>query len=230
MSDKMKELPVMERPYEKVLSGGVEVLSDAELLAVILRTGTKNMNSVDMARQILKLHPVHKNLTALYHLSLKQLTAVDGMGQVKAIQLQCVAELSKRIARCCSEEGLSLTNPSSIADYYMEQLCHLGREELHVMYFDTKHRLLCEVKLAQGTVRNADATPREILIEGLKCEAVFMVVIHNHPSGVPAPSEADIRFTREIYEAGQIVGILLSDHIIIGDHCFFSFKERGFIS
>lgn len=230
MADKMKELPVGERPYEKVLSYGAGVLSDAELLAVILRTGSKNMNSVEVARQILKIHPVYHNLSALYHVSLNQLIGIEGIGEIKAIQILCIAELSKRIARCQSEAFLALTNPASIANYYMEQLCCLGREELHVMFFDTKHRLLCEAKLAQGTVQGANSTPRDILIEGLKCEAVFMVLIHNHPSGVVTPSEADIRFTKEVADAGKIIGILLSDHIIIGDHCFFSFKERGFMS
>lgn len=230
MADRIKELPEGERPYEKVLKSGAEVLSDAELLAVILRTGSKHGNSVDLARSILKLHPAHQNLTALYHLTLSQLTGLQGMGEVKAIQVLCIAELSRRLSRCSSEPQLSFTNPESIADYYMEHLCHLGREEIHVMFFDSRHRMICEMKLAEGTVQEASSTPREILIEGIKCEAVFMILVHNHPSGVPEPSEADFHFTRRVGQAGKLVGILLSDHIIIGNHCYVSLKERGYIS
>ncbi len=230
MSEKMKEIPSGERPYEKVLNYGPGMLSDAELLAVVLRTGSKNSNSVDLARSILKLHPAYQSLTALYHLTLQQLTSIKGMGNVKAIQILCIVELSKRLSRCSAEHTLSFHEPESIADYYMEYLCHLAREELHVMFFDSRHRMIRELKIAEGTVREAATTPREILIEGLKCEALFMILIHNHPSGVPTPSEADFHFTKRVKRASELIGILLSDHIIIGEHCYVSFKERGYLS
>ena len=225
--EKMKEIPESERPYEKVLHHGAGVLSDAELLAVILRTGSKNANSVDTARQILKLHPAHKKLTALYHLTLQQLMTIEGIGEVKAIQVLCIAELSKRISRCHSEEQLSFFSPKSIADYYMEELRHLEREEIRVMFFNNKCRMLCDVKVAEGTVNSAVSTPREICLAGLKCGACSMILVHNHPSGDINPSKQDLLFTSQVAGAGELIGIPLSDHIIIGEKGYFSMKERG---
>lgn len=227
--EKMKEIPESERPYEKVLQYGTKALSDAELLAVILRTGSRNANSVDTARQILKLHPAHKKLTSLYHLTLQQLMSIKGIGRVKAIQILCIAELSKRISRCHFEEQLSFFSPQSIADYYMEELRHLEREEIHAMFFDNKCRMICDVKLAEGTVNSAVSTPREICSTGLKCGACSMVLVHNHPSGNISPSKQDLLFTSQVASAGELIGIPLSDHIIIGDQNYFSMKERGFI-
>lgn len=227
--EKMKEVPENERPYEKVLRYGAEILSDAELLAVILRTGSKSANSVDTARKIFKLHPAYRDLTALYHLTLKQLMTIDGIGEVKAIQLLCIAELSKRIARCHCRQRLSFTTPQSIADYYMEELRHLEREELRAMFFDNKCCMICDVKLAVGTVNGAMSTPREICLEGLKCGACSMVLVHNHPSGNISPSRQDLEFTSQVASAGEVIGIPLSDHIIIGNQDYFSMKERGFM-
>lgn len=227
--EKMREIPESERPYEKVLRYGAGGLSDAELLAVILRTGSKKANSVETARQILKLHPVHKKLTALYHLTLQQLMSIEGIGEVKAIQVLCIAELSKRISRCRSEELLSLTSPQSIADYYMEELRHLEREELRAMFFDNQCRMICDVKLAEGTVNCAVSTPREICSTGLKCGACSMVLVHNHPSGNINPSKQDLLFTSQVASAAEMIGIPLSDHIIIGNQDYFSMKERGFM-
>lgn len=227
--EKMKEIPESERPYEKVLHYGAGVLSDAELLAVVLRTGSKDANSVDTARNILKLHPVHKKLTAIYHLTLQQLMTIKGIGKVKAIQILCIAELSKRISRCHFEEQLSFFSPQSIADYYMEELRHLEREEIRVMFFDNKRHVLCDVKLAEGTVNSAVSTPREICAAGLKCGACSMVLVHNHPSGDTTPSKQDLLFTSQVSNAGEVIGIPLSDHIIIGAKGYFSMKERGFM-
>ncbi len=226
----MKSLPEAERPYEKCEKYGPTALSDAELLAVILRTGSKDKTAVELATEVLNLHPAYRNLTALYHLSGRELRNVRGIGAVKAIQIMCIGELSRRIARTNVENTISFSNPQSVADYFMEQLRHLPREEIHVMFFDTKLRLLCERKIAEGTVKSAQTTPREILIEAMKCEAVFMILVHNHPSGLPKPSQSDLLFTNRVKEAGDLVGITLSDHIIIGDNCYVSLKERGLLS
>ncbi len=225
----MKALPEAERPYEKCEKYGVSNLSDAELLAVILRAGSKDKTAVELATEVLNLHPVYKNLIGLYHLSLTELKRIHGIGTVKAIQILCVGELSRRIARTNVENTVSFSNPQSVADYYMENLRHLSKEEIHVMFFDTKHRLIGDRKLAIGTVMSAQTTPREILIDAIKCEAVFMILVHNHPSGNPTPSNMDIQFTKRVKEAGELVGITLSDHVIIGDNCYTSLKERGLL-
>lgn len=225
----IKELPVSERPYEKCEQYGPSVLSDAELLAVIIRTGSVKWKSIDLAQHILNVHPVHKGIVGLYHLTLEELMNVNGIGRVKAIQLLSLVEFSKRISRAVSRDGIKLQNPQSIVNYYMETMRHLPREQMVLLMFNTKCVLLKDIKLSEGTVNSSLASPRELFIEALRYEAVFIVLLHNHPSGDPAPSKQDLAITRRIKEAGELIGIHLSDHIILGDQCYVSLKERGIV-
>ncbi len=220
----MKNLPESERPYEKYLLYGEESLSDAELLAIILKSGTKEANSLDIAR--LLLHGNHNNLLNLYDLSYKQLTQIPGIGQVKAIQLKAVAELSKRIARTQSGYQLRMDKPETIADYYMEQLRHLKEEQLICAFFDSKCNFLGDVMVSKGSVNYAYVSPRDIFRYAFDYGAVLIILLHNHPSGDPYPSEDDIRITRRVEKGAGILELQLVDHIIIGDNRYFSFKEN----
>lgn len=224
---KMKELPDENRPYEKCLKEGPEHLSDAELLAVIIRTGSREKNSLELASGILSLkHP--EGILGLLHLSLPELMAVKGIGKVKGIQLLCIGELSKRIWRKKAlEEPLIFQNPRSIADYYQEEMRHMEQEQFRVMMFNSKQALIRETMLSKGTVNASLATPREVFIEALRYQAVSIIVVHNHPSGDPTPSREDILLTKRIQAAGDLIGIKLLDHIIIGDNSYVSLKERG---
>lgn len=219
-----KELPVSERPYEKCLLAGAQALSDAELLAVILKSGSRSMNVVALAQNILRADG--KNLLNLYHMSVEELMRFPGIGQVKAIQLKCVAELSRRIARTARSERVCLSDAASVADYYMEELRHEAKERLLVSMFDSKCHLIADTVVATGSVRAVLCSPREIFIQLFEKKAVFFILLHNHPSGDPSPSREDFELTRRMKECGDLMDVELSDHIIIGDNRYYSFREN----
>lgn len=219
---RMKELPKDERPYEKCLRYGPWKLSDAELLAVILRSGTAGNSCVDLACEILKASRLEEGLLGIHHLSLQELQAIKGVGQVKAVQIKCIGELSKRISSAGTRCRLDFSNPETIANYYMELLRHEEQEKTICIMLNTKNHLLGDVVLTTGTVNSSLLSPRELFLEALRFHAVHIILIHNHPSGDATPSEEDIQITRRIQKAGEILGITLLDHIIIGDHVFTS--------
>lgn len=220
-------LPPEERPYEKCLEQGCQALSDAELLAVIIRTGAVGDTSVELARRVLDLGGRQGNLAGLCGLSVQELTSVKGIGRVKAIQIQCIAELSRRMAKSQARDGLCFHDPASIADFYMEDLRHEEREQCRVMMLNTRSMLLAEKQLSVGTVNASLISAREIFLEALKCQAVYIILIHNHPSGDPHPSREDILLTKRVWEAGELIGISLLDHIIIGDRSYVSLREEN---
>lgn len=228
MIETIKELPVAERPYEKCLREGPGVLSDSELLAVILRSGTKGVNSLSLAKQILNLtkESSYPGLLGLLHLSIPDLMKVNGIGKVKAVQLKCIGELSKRMATTAARPQLSFHNPVTIAKYYMERLRHEEQELLICMMLDGRNHLLGEQLISKGTVNATLVTPREIYVEALRYHAVGLILVHNHPSGDPMPSQCDEEVTRRIFKAGELLGIHLLDHIIIGDQKYISFREQ----
>ena len=223
----MKQIPKDERPYEKCVRLGAQSLTDAELLAVLLRTGTVGSPSVHMAEEILSLSKDRKGLLGLHTLSLAQLKSVKGIGTVKAIQIKCIGELSKRIAQTTARKGLQFTQPGTIAYYYMERLRHKEQEELICMMLDTKNHLLGEEMIFKGTVNGSFVSPREIFLTAMSYHAVGILLVHNHPSGDPTPSQADLDVTQRIAEAGELLGIPLLDHIIIGDCKYLSFRQQG---
>ncbi|MDO5293856.1 MAG: DNA repair protein RadC [bacterium] len=225
----MKDLPTCERPYEKFLSHGAASLSDAELLAVILRTGTKSMNVIDVANEILSYSSEFPGLLVLHHISLKELTNVSGIGTVKAIQILCIAELNKRMTKAKRKDGVRLLSPETVASYYMEDMRHLTTEQILLVMIDSKSKIIKEDIISTGTVNASILAPREIFIKALSFGAVNIILLHNHPSGDPTPSTEDIKTTNRIKEAGSIIGIKLMDHIIIGDNKYISLKEIGLL-
>lgn len=226
----MKDLPKEERPYEKCLAKGAGALSDSELLAIILRTGGKGTSCVSLAAQVLKLAGEHyQGLLGLHHLTIGELMEIPGVGEVKAVQLKCIGELSKRMARMDALQRLSFQNPSSIAEYYMEQLRHEEQELLLCMMLDSRNHLLGEQMMSKGTVNGTLLSPRELFLEALRFHAVNLILVHNHPSGDPSPSTADISITRKIFHAGELLDIHLLDHIIIGNRSYISMKEERLV-
>lgn len=223
----VKELPESEKPYEKCLRYGAEYLSDAELLAVIIRTGTAGMKSIEVAQEILNCK--EKSFLNLYHMSLKELMEIPGIGTVKAIQLKCLAEITKRMTKTARICEVSLNSASSVASYYMEELRHEDREKLILCMFDSKCVLLGDEVISIGTVNASLISPREVFKQALLNQAVYIILLHNHPSGNPMPSTQDKLVTRRIQECGELLGIHLSDHIIIGDNQYFSFREENLL-
>lgn len=226
----MKDLPNDDRPYERCLREGPGVLSDAELLAVILRTGSRDENSLELASKVLALNYPKEGILGLLHLSLPEFMSVKGIGKVKGIQLLCIGELSRRIwKRRSLEQPLVFKEPREVAGYYQEDMRHLAQEQFRMMLFNSKQMMIRDVLLSKGTVNASLASPREVMIEALRYQAVSLILIHNHPSGDPEPSREDIQVTRQVAEAGKIIGISVLDHIVIGDNSFVSLKERGFL-
>ena len=223
----IKELPDSEKPYEKFLAYGPESLSDAELLAVIIKSGTNGLKSVEVAQNF--LNQKNRNLMNLYDVTYEEMLGMKGIGKVKAIQLKCIAELSNRITATKYMERISLRDARTIAIYFMEKLRHETQEQLVVCMFDSKCRLLAEEVVSKGSVNTSLVPPREIFLLALQKRAVHIVLLHNHPSGVSTPSGEDDEVIKRISECGQMIGIPLSDHIIIGDRNYFSYRESGLL-
>ncbi len=225
----VKELPTSERPYEKCEHYGAGTLSDAELLAVIIRTGTKQQRAIDLAVNILNYSTAHPGLKGLNYLTLKELTKIRGIGRVKAIELLCLTELTRRMAKETGRDSLRLTTPQSVADYYMQDMRHLTREQVLLIMMDSKNKIIKDMVISEGTVNTSIMPTREIFVHAVKYEAVNIILLHNHPSGDPTPSTEDIRVTKRLTEAGNLIGISLMDHIIIGDNRYISLKEMGIL-
>ncbi|MDO5422819.1 MAG: DNA repair protein RadC [Eubacteriales bacterium] len=226
MPKTMKQLPQDEKPYEKTLRFGTQALTDAELLAVILRTGAQGISALDLSKSVLNASAAPKGLLGLHHLTVNDLMKIHGIGKVKAIQIQCILELSRRIAKATHADGLRFEHPSTIADYYMEDFRHSGQEQIVLMMLNTRCKLLGEKVISKGTVSGSLISPREIFLEALHYQAVTIVLVHNHPSGDPTPSQDDIWLTRRVAQAGELIGIHLMDHVILGDHTYVSMREE----
>ncbi len=227
---KMKDIRANDRPYEKCLRLGPEGLSEAELLAVIIRTGSRNSSSLKLAQKVLELSYPGDGILGLCRLSLEELKKLEGIGTVKGIQLLCIGELSKRISRrsAVARSGV-FDSPESVAEYYMEEVRHLQQEHLYAMLLNTKQTLIRDLLISKGTVNASLASPREIFIEALRHQAVSIILVHNHPSGDSTPSRDDTLLTRRVREAGNLIGIQLLDHVVIGDNNFCSFKKEGML-
>lgn len=223
----MKEMPESEKPVEKCFRSGAQALSDAELLAVILKSGTRDMTALQLAQFFLSKKD--KNLLNLNSMRLEEMQEIPGIGQVKAAQLKCIAELARRITQTSRFQEVRLHEPASIAAYYMESLRHKTKENLLLSMFDAKSGLLGDETISIGTVTNSLVSPREIFLKALEYRAVHVVLLHNHPSGDPTPSEADMAVTRRVADSGTLLGIALADHIIIGDNNYISFRENGLL-
>ena len=226
---RISDMAEQSKPCEKAILYGIGSLSDAELLAVILRSGNRDANAIHLAEQILNMHPVHKGLTGISFLSEEELMQHPGVGRVKAVQIRAVSELSRRIARENTRCGVRMFDPDSIADYFREEVRYLQKERVYALFFNHAGILLKALMISEGTVDRSLASPREIYLEALKTGATGVVLLHNHPSGDCEPSTTDLEITDQIERAGRIIGIRLLDHIIIGGSSHFSFAERGLL-
>lgn len=224
----MKDIPNAERPYEKCLKQGAEALSDAELLAVLLRTGTKGENVLALAKRLL-YEDGGAGLLGIHQFSFQSLMKLKGIGKVKAVQILCLSELAKRLSKASVEPRLRFSSSQSVAEYYMEDLRHRNQEVMKLLLLNSKAELIDETNISKGTVNASLVTPRELFVEALKKEAVSMILLRNHPSGDPTPSRDDILTTKRISECGLLIGIELLDHIIIGNNCYVSFQEENLL-
>ena len=229
MSIKMKELPISERPYEKLEMYGSNSLSNAELLAIIIKTGTREESSVTIAQKILKLNKEQRdNLKFLQNISINELTKIKGIGKIKAIQLKAVAELNKRMSRQILDNKVKITCPQDVANLLIDELKNEKREIVKVLILNTKNIVDKILDVSYGTANLAIVTPKDVLAEAVKMEAPKIILVHNHPSGDPMPSKADMEFTDRLIAASKLLGVELLDHIVIGHDSYESiFYRKG---
>ena len=230
MPIKMKDLPEAERPYEKLEQYGAKALTNAELLAIIIKTGTKDETAVGLAQKVLKLNTDEKdNLKFLCDLTVEEFTKIKGIGKIKAIQLKAVCELATIINSLSSYKEKQILRPKDIAEILMERTRFEKQEILKVAMLNNKNKLIRIKEIAKGGGNFVAATIRSILNEAVKIEAAKIILIHNHPTGDPTPSKQDIEFTKNVEQASKILGIQLLDHIVIGDLKYvsiFSMREK----
>lgn len=217
MPIKMKELPETERPYEKLEQQGARFLTNAELLAIIIKTGTKEETAVGLAQQILKLNTTNENnLKFLMDLTIEELMKIKGIGKVKAVQLKAIGELAKRMNDIENYKEKIISRPKDIAIILMEKMKFEKQEILKVALLNCRNKLIKMQEISRGGRGSASATIGAILNEAVRAEAAKIILIHNHPTGDPTPSSKDIIFTEKIVKAADLLDIQVVDHIIIG--------------
>ncbi len=223
----IKDLPISERPREKMYSQGVESLSNAELLAILIRTGNKEDTAIDLARRILSLD--ERGIAFLSDVTLEELTQVKGIGLSKACQIIAAIEIGKRLNKVGPYDKIKVTSPATIADVIMDEMRYLTKEHFRIAILDTKNQILSIENVSIGTLNASIVHPRDVFKIAIKKNANSIILIHNHPSGDITPSNEDINITNRLIDAGNLIGIKVLDHIIIGDNRFFSFKEKSLI-
>lgn len=216
--------PATERPREKLLHQGPESLSDAELLAIFLRTGIQGVTAVDLARQLLSHFGSISSMLGASH---DEFCNAKGLGQAKYVQLQAVIELSKRYLREAAAVTDTASSSKSVKDYLLATLGNRSREFFHVLFLDSQHQIIASETLFHGGLASAAVYPREIVKRALELNAASLILAHNHPSGVAEPSQADIHITEEIKQAAGLLEIRVLDHMIIGKGDVTSLAERG---
>lgn len=220
----MKCMPESERPREKLMRNGVAALSNAELIAAVIGSGAQKESALQVAQRILALE--QDGLGHLARARHEELRAIRGIGEVKACQLLAAAELGKRICSDRSPGKVKITGPSELAEKLMIEMRHLTREVFKVVLLDTKNQILSIEEISIGSLNASIVHPREVFSPAIRKSANAVVLVHNHPSGNPEPSSEDQRVTRRLTEAGQLMGIHVLDHLVIGDLCYYSFKEH----
>lgn len=220
----LRDLPAEERPRERMLHYGAGALSHAELLAILLRTGTRQESAIHIAQRMLT---IAGGLRGLVDLSLDEMVHTKGIGPAKAIQLKAGIELGQRLAKTRLPEAETIRSPQNVSELLMEQLRYLQQEHFVCLFLNTKNHIIAQETLSIGSLNASIVHPREVFRAAIKCSSASIVCAHNHPSGDPTPSPEDILLTRRLCEAGEIVGIDVLDHIVIGDGKFVSLKEQG---
>ena len=221
----IKEMTLEERPREKMILNGVSSLSDAELLAILIRSGTKEFNAIQLAQMIINKA---ENIKYLHDISIEELKSINGIGITKAVQIKAALELGNRIASYIPQK-YKVKNPWDIYKYYMESLRYQYKEIFKIVLLNTKNEIITDVDISIGTLNSSLVHPREVFREAIRRSSNKIILLHNHPSGDIQPSKEDKNVTKRLKECGEIIGIEVMDHIIIGDGVYFSFKENMLI-
>ncbi|MBA9025730.1 DNA repair protein RadC [Peribacillus huizhouensis] len=228
MLEKMliRDVPKDERPRERFIQTGPQSLSNQELLAILLRTGTKEESVLQLANRLIS---TFEGLRMLIDASIDEITAIKGIGEAKAIQILAAVELGKRITQLNYPDRYVIRSPEDGAKYCMEEMRFLTQEHFITLYLNTKNQVIHKQTIFIGSLNASIVHPREVYKEAFRRSAASIICLHNHPSGDPSPSREDIEVTKRLVECGKIIGIELLDHIIIGEHKFVSLKEKGYL-
>ena len=222
----IRDVHIADRPRERLIRQGASSLSNQELLAILLRTGTKQESVLHLANRVLGFF---EQIQELKNATLEEMMTVKGIGQAKAVQLLAAVELGKRLSQQKTNEKFTIRSPSDAATYLMPDMTSLTQEHFVTLFLNVKNQILHKQTIFMGSLNASIVHPREIFREAVKRSAASIICAHNHPSGSPSPSTEDIGVTKRLMEAGKLMGIELLDHVIIGDHQFISLKEKGYM-
>lgn len=222
----IKDMPADLRPRERLIREGAQALTDVELLAILLRTGSAAGTALELATVVLTCF---NGLRALIQASIEELSEIKGMGPAKAAQVKAALELGRRVAADSFGERAVIKTPEDAVRLVMEEMRNLDREHFRALLLNAKNQVIGREIISIGTLNSSTVHPRELFKNAIKRSAAALILAHNHPSGDPDPSREDIEVTRRLLEAGQIIGIEILDHLIIGDSKFTSFKAKGLI-
>jgi DNA repair protein RadC len=219
-------LPLSEMPRERMARLGSHALSNAELIAVLLGTGSTGESVLNLSQRLLSRIG---NLRKLLDMSLEELMAIKGIGMVKSIQLLAAAELGRRVAKTTPEERWTIRSPEDVAELMMEEMRYLTQEHFVCLFLNTKNQVIGRNTIFIGSLNSSIVHPREVFKEAIRRSSAAIICLHNHPSGDPTPSKEDIDVTKRLIEGGRILGIDVLDHIVIGDAKYSSLKNKGYI-
>lgn len=220
----IKDIIKEERPRETLLKKGETYLSDSELLAILINNGTRDKSAITLAREIIETSDGIRNLS---NITVEELSKIKGIGLAKACRIISALELGRRVSVASEMQKFKISSPQDIGNVYMEELRYKKKEIFRVVLLNTKNVIIGSKDISEGSLNASIVHPREVFLEAIKKSANKMILMHNHPSGDPTPSSEDINITKRLISAGQIVGIEILDHVIIGDGSFYSFKENG---
>ncbi len=228
-SQRIKDWPEDERPRERLLQYGESTLSDAQLLAIMLRTGdhSSGMTAVDLARQLLTTF--EESLEAMSAATVAELQQVPGIGPAKACEIKAAFEIGRRLLARQGGQLVQFRSSKNVANYYMPLLAGKKREQFQVILLDRKNRVMRDVMVSQGSLTASVVHPREVFNPAIRDSAAAVIFVHNHPSGDPQPSQEDRVLTDRLVKAGQLLGIQVLDHIIVGRDTYMSFADEGLL-
>ena len=224
---RIHDLSKSDRPRERLIRQGAKSLSNQELLAILLRTGTKDRSVYHLSMELLK---TLETIQSFRDVTLEELMSIRGIGEAKAVHILAAVELGRRVYSASSEERYKIRSPKDAAAYVMTDLSGLQQEHFVALFLNVKNEVLHRQTIFIGGLNTTIVHPRELFKEAVRRSAASVIVMHNHPSGNPTPSEEDVLVTKRLVKAGEILGIQLLDHIIIGEYNFVSLKEKGYIS
>ena len=220
----IKEIPLNDRPREKMAANGAAVLTDAELIAILLRTGTAEKSAIDIASEMTADGGLYKRLAGITRIN--ELTNIKGLGQAKAATVLAALEIGRRIASAKPIEKIHLSCPQDVADFLMPRLRYAAKEQFVVILLNNKNKVIGTEVVSEGSLSSSIVHPREVYAPAMLHHAAAIMVAHNHPSGDPKPSTEDTEVTRMLARSGKVLGIPMIDHVIIGDGNYYSFLEN----